>query len=49
MAIILALLTLAFIFVGVGFAAHVLWLVAGVLFALWFAGIATEVGNRSHY
>jgi hypothetical protein len=47
MGIILVLLVLALIFAGVGFAVHVLWIVAVVLFALWLVGLVTGVGRRS--
>ncbi len=42
MGIILALLTLALIFAGVGFAVHVLWIVALVLFVLWLVGLGVD-------
>jgi amino acid permease len=47
MGIILALLTLALIFAGAGFVVHVLWAVGALLFVLWFAGILSDVANRS--
>jgi hypothetical protein len=41
MGIIVGLLTLAFVFVGAGFAVHVLWVVAFAFFVLWLAGLVT--------
>lgn len=38
MGLILAVLLLALIFVGVGFAVHLLWIVAVVLFIVWIIG-----------
>ena len=37
-----AALTLALIFAGVGFAVHVLWIVALVLFVLWLVGLGVD-------
>ncbi len=47
MGIILAVLRLALIFAGVGFAVHILWIVAVVLFVLWLVGLVTGVGRKS--
>ncbi len=47
MGIILVLLLLALIFAGVGFAVHVLWIVAIVLFAAWLVSLALGSGRRS--
>jgi hypothetical protein len=47
MGIILAVLILALIFAGVGFAVHILWIVAVVLFVLWLVGLVTGVGRKS--
>jgi hypothetical protein len=38
MGLLLAVLLLALIFAGVGFAVHVLWIVAVVIAVLWLAG-----------
>jgi hypothetical protein len=52
MLILLALL-LVVIFAGLGFALHVLWIVAVVLFVLWLIGLAVgrgeSAGNRRFY
>lgn len=47
MGIILLLLLLAIIFAGVGFALHVLWIVAIVFFVSWLVGLALGKGRRS--
>jgi hypothetical protein len=47
MGIILVLLVLALIFAGVGFALHVLWIVAVILFVLWLIGLVTGIGRKS--
>jgi hypothetical protein len=47
MGIILVLLVLALIFAGIGFAVHVLWIVAVVLFVLWLVGLVTGIGSKS--
>jgi hypothetical protein len=46
MGIILLLLLLAVIFAGVGFALHVLWIVAVIFFVAWLVGLAFGKGNR---
>jgi hypothetical protein len=38
MALLLAVLLLALVFAGAGFALHVLWIVAVVIAVLWLAG-----------
>ena len=43
MLILLALL-LVIVFFGLGFAAHVLWVIAVVLFVLWIVGFALGRG-----
>jgi hypothetical protein len=40
-------LLLAVIFVGVGFAVHLLWILAVVFFCFWLAGFAFSRGHRS--
>jgi hypothetical protein len=47
MGIILVLLVLALIFAGVGFALHVLWIVAVIFFVAWLVGLALGKGRRS--
>jgi hypothetical protein len=46
MMLLLALL-LVLIFFGVGFAVHVLWIVAVVLFVVWLVGAALGRGESS--
>ncbi len=40
-------LVLALIFGGLGFALHILWIVAVVLFVAWLIGLALGVGRKS--
>ena len=51
--IILLALLLVVIFAGLGFALHVLWIVAVVLFVFWFIGLALgrgeSAGNHRFY
>jgi len=49
MGLILFVLLLALIFGGLGFAAHVLWIVALVLLALWVIGFVARSGERRWY
>jgi hypothetical protein len=53
MGLILLVLLLALLFGGLGFAAHVLWLVALVLIVLWLLGFAigrgVSAGRRRWY
>jgi hypothetical protein len=46
MGIILILLLLALIFAGVGFALHVLWIIAVIFFVAWLVGLALGKGSR---
>ncbi|HEY2565602.1 MAG TPA: hypothetical protein VGI44_17970 [Acidimicrobiales bacterium] len=46
MLILLALL-LVVIFAGLGFAVHVLWIIAVVLFVLWLIGLALGRGENA--
>jgi hypothetical protein len=39
-------LVLALVFVGVGFAAHLLWIAAVVFFVFWMAGFAFARGQH---
>lgn len=41
------ILLLILVVAGVGFAVHVLWIVAAVLLVLWLIGLVTGVGRRS--
>ncbi len=48
MGVILLLLLIALIFAGVGFALHVLWIIAVIFFVAWLVGLAFGRGsNRS--
>jgi hypothetical protein len=38
---------LVVIFAGLGFALHVLWIIAAVLFVLWLVGFALGKGETS--
>jgi hypothetical protein len=52
MALVLLVLLLALLFVGIGFIAHVLWIVAVVLFVVWLVGWligAVEGGGRRRW
>lgn len=46
MGLILLLLLLALIFAGVGFAVHVLWIIAIVFFVAWMAVALSRGGAR---
>ncbi len=45
--LILVLLVIALILAGVGFAVHVLWIVAVVFFVAWLVGLVLGVGRKS--
>jgi hypothetical protein len=47
MGLILLVLLLALLFGGLGFAAHVLWFVAVVLFVFWLIGFGLGRGARA--
>jgi hypothetical protein len=51
--LILFALILVAIFIGLGFAIHVLWVVAAVLFVLWLVGLiigrGESAGTRRFY
>ena len=53
MALILAVLLIALLLGGLGFAVHVLWFVAAIVFVLWLIGFAfgrgTASGTRGWY
>ncbi|HTZ08018.1 MAG TPA: hypothetical protein VMB72_03035 [Acidimicrobiales bacterium] len=44
--LLLVFLLLAVVFVGVGFVAHLLWILAGIFFVCWLAGFAFARGQR---
>jgi hypothetical protein len=44
--LVVVFLLLAVAFAGVGFAVHLLWIVAGVFFVFWLAGFAFSRGQR---
>ena len=46
MVLILALLVVL-LFFGIGFTAHLLWIVAAVLLVLWLAGVAMGRGESA--
>jgi hypothetical protein len=46
MVIVLALL-LVLLFFGLGFAVHLLWIIAAVLFVAWLVGLALGRGERA--
>lgn len=43
---VVVLLVLAVAFAGIGFAVHLLWIVAAVFFVCWLAGYAFARGQR---
>jgi hypothetical protein len=45
MGVFLLVLLLALIFAGAGFALHILWIVAVVLFVAWLVGLVLGVGR----
>lgn len=47
MGVILLVLLLALILGGLGFAAHVLWWIAVVVFVAWLIGFAVRAGESS--
>jgi hypothetical protein len=47
--LILAILLLAIIFGAVGFAVHLLWIVAAVVLVLWLVGFAARSGDGRWY
>ncbi|HMK64113.1 MAG TPA: hypothetical protein VK386_10870 [Acidimicrobiales bacterium] len=44
--LVFVLLALAVVFLGVGFAVHLLWIAAAVFFVFWLAGFAWGRGRR---
>jgi hypothetical protein len=47
MGVVLLVLLLALILGGLGFAVHVLWIVALIVFVFWLAGFAFSRGGTS--
>lgn len=47
MPIILLVLLLALLFAGLGFAVHLLWVIAVIVFFVWLIGWAFGAGTRS--
>ena len=47
MGLILVLLVIALILAGVGFAVHVLWIIAVIFFIAWLVGLVIGSGRRS--
>ncbi len=47
MAVILLVLLIALILGGLGFAAHILWIVAAVVFIAWLIGFGLAHGESS--
>lgn len=45
MALILLVLLLAIIFGAVGFALHVLWIIAAIILLVWLIGFVVRVGE----
>jgi hypothetical protein len=45
--LILVILLLAVILGGLGFAVHLLWLIAAVVFVFWLVGFAVARGERA--
>jgi hypothetical protein len=46
MGLIFLVLVLALLFAGFGFAVHLLWIVAAIMFVFWVAGYAFSKGSR---
>jgi hypothetical protein len=49
MALLLLILLLALLFAGLGFAVHVLWIIAIVFALFWLAGFAFRSGEGSRW
>jgi hypothetical protein len=47
MGLILVLLVIALILAGVGFAVHVLWIIAVIFFIAWLVGLVIGTGRKS--
>ena len=49
MALLLLILLLALLFAGLGFAVHVLWVIAVIFAIFWLAGFAFRSGEGSRW
>ena len=49
MAALLLVLLLALILGGVGFAAHAVWVLAGIVLLLWLVGFAVRSGESARW
>jgi hypothetical protein len=49
MGVILLVLLLVLLFAGLGFALHVLWIIAAVLLAIWIVGFLVSGAEHSWY
>jgi hypothetical protein len=49
MALLLLILLLALLFAGLGFAVHLLWILAVVFAIVWVAGFALRSGEGAHW
>ena len=49
MALLLLILLLALLFAGLGFAVHVLWIIAVIFAIFWLAGFAFRSGEGSRW
>jgi hypothetical protein len=47
--VILLVLLLVLLFAGLGFAVHLLWIVAAVLLAIWIVGFLVSGAERSWF
>lgn len=47
MGLILLVLLLALLFVGLGFAVHLLWIIAAIVFVFWLVGWALARGESA--
>jgi hypothetical protein len=47
MALILLVLLLALLFAGLGFAVHLLWIIAAVIFVFWLVGFGLSRGEAA--
>lgn len=45
--LILLVLLLALLFVGLGFAVHLLWFIAAIVFVVWLVGFAFARGSNA--
>ncbi|PZS21020.1 MAG: hydrophobic protein [Acidimicrobiales bacterium] len=45
MGLILLVLLLAVVFAGLGFAVHLLWIIAAIIFVAWLVGFGLRMGE----